>query len=89
MALKLEDIIEGDEVVYIPEKHQKETDVHLFKNKGVVTSVNDRFAFVRYRDHNNSQATRAADLIEDTDDLDFVEDYSDNNDYGASFGMGY
>lgn len=77
MGLELENIKPGDEVVYIPEHLQHIDNVHLEKNKGVVTSKNDRYAFVRYKDYANSQATRANDLIEDSEELNFKEEYNE------------
>ena len=76
----LANIKRGDKVVYIP-KHlllSDSTDRIAKENLGVVTSTNDRFAFVQFRGNIRSQATEAEhlytleyrqDLAELVDDL--------------------
>ena len=48
----------GDEVTYIPRGLNRDKD----REFGVVTSVNDRFVFVRYEGKTGSQATDPIDL---------------------------
>lgn len=57
-------IQEGMKVLYIPKNLLKgpKSEMIQEENIGVVTSKNDKFIFVRYKDKENSQATRAGDL---------------------------
>jgi len=60
----INDINIGDKVIYIPE-HLLMGDLDnriKDENLGIVTSKNTEYVFVRYKDKNNSQATRADDL---------------------------
>lgn len=52
----------GDEVLYIP-MHANRDPTHPDCEKGVVTSTNDHYVFVRYGNQANSKATRAEDLV--------------------------
>jgi hypothetical protein len=62
--MRLQDISVGDEVVYIPKDLLMGDKSRMVKpeNLGSVTSVNDKYAFVRYKDTECSQATRPEDL---------------------------
>lgn len=67
-----EEINIGDKLIYIPPDFRSgDICVVLEKNLGIVTSKNDRFIFVRYKDHIGSQATEARDLysLKDRPDL--------------------
>ncbi len=60
--MELKNIKRGDKVVYITNlmiTADKRIDE---KNIGIVTSTNDKFAFVQYINDNNSKATRPEDL---------------------------
>lgn len=59
--MKLEDIEIGMPVMYVP-KHLKGAEEINDDQLGVVTSLNDKFAFVRYLNKTSSQATKADDL---------------------------
>lgn len=64
----------GDKIIYIPAdllSDEAEVSIVLEKNLGIVTSKNDRFIFVRYKDCTGSQATEAKDLysLKDRPDL--------------------
>ena len=63
--MKHEDINVGDNVVYIPRHLLSGPKENMFKNEniGVVTSKNDKYIFVRYRDKSGSEATSANDLF--------------------------
>ena len=59
---------QGDRVIYIPRSLLmaargigKESMIKT-KNLGVVTSTNDRYVFVRYRNNNGAEATSPSDL---------------------------
>lgn len=63
--MRHEDINIGDEVVYIP-RHLltgKKEEMVKDENLGIVTSKNDSYIFVRYKDKTGSQATSANDLF--------------------------
>lgn len=54
----------GQKVLYIPTNllSKPREAMILEKNIGIVTSMNDKFIFVRYKDNEGSQATKAGDL---------------------------
>ena len=69
--MKLEELVKGTPVVYIPG--------HLFTKEiedeqlGIVSSSNDHFAFVRYKgNENNPQATDPNDLYRLTNRPDLI-----------------
>jgi len=80
--MKLKNIKIRDKVVYIPTHlilAEAEKRI-LEENLGVVTNINDTYAFVRYLGNTNSQATRPEDLysLSNRKDLaDKVPDYDD------------
>jgi len=62
--MKIELINIGDEVVYIP-RHLligKKEEMVKEENLGVVTSKNDTYVFVKYKNNEGSQATKPDDL---------------------------
>lgn len=63
--MKLEFINVGDPVVYIPRDLLVGERSEMIKdeNLGVVTSKNDTYVFVRYKDKTGSQATQPEDLF--------------------------
>ena len=76
--MKLKNIERGDKVVYIP-KHMITADANgrlADENLGVVTSVNDTYAFVRFIDKTGSQAVRPEDLYT----LQYRQDLADKID---------
>lgn len=56
------DFFKDDAVIYVP-SHANGDRKHPDCERGVVTSRNDLFVFVRYAGRNNSQATRPEDLV--------------------------
>jgi hypothetical protein len=63
--MKHEEINIGDKVVYIPRHLLTGPKEEMVKdeNLGIVTSKNDSYIFVRYKDKTGSQATSANDLF--------------------------
>lgn len=63
--MSMDDYEEGDKVIYIP-NHAGDRDInHPDCERGVVTSLNDKFVFVRYRKQHadsNGQATLRTNL---------------------------
>lgn len=62
--MNLKDIKEGDEVVYIPKYLLMGDKSKMVKteNLGIVTSKNETYVFVRYKNNTGSQATLPEDL---------------------------
>ena len=62
--MNITDIKVGDKVVYIPHRLLVGEKSKMIKeeNLGEVTSLNDTYAFVRYKDKSGSQATKPEDL---------------------------
>lgn len=69
--MKHEDINIGDKVVYIPNYHKDK--MVEYQNLGVVTSKNDNYIFVMYKDKTGSQATRSDDLFSIKNRPDLVD----------------
>lgn len=57
-----QDFREGERVLYVP-MHANGDKKHPDCERGVVSSANDHFVFVRYEGRSGSQATSADDLV--------------------------
>lgn len=60
--MKLDDVEPGQRVLYVPH-HAHGNQLHADCEPGIVTSKNDRFAFVRYYGKTQTQATDPIDLV--------------------------
>jgi len=62
--MRITDIKVGDELVYIPHHLLvgEKSKIVKEENLGEVTSFNDTYVFVRYKDKSGSQATKPEDL---------------------------
>ena len=71
--MKSTDIKIGDKVIYIPNHLLVGNNKEMIKeeNLGIVTSMNDHYVFVRYKNKSNSEATKPSDLfsLKDRPDL--------------------
>lgn len=59
--MKKDSITIGMAVCYVPKHHTSHAPI-ADNQLGIVTSMNDKFVFVRYKHSNTSQATNAEDL---------------------------